>query len=161
MNRSLKLTTNSYSEFETKLVWLVVDSTTILQFDQNQNTFVLFPWSLILDCFHGQARRQRRDHHLLTARKVSCTKALLLFDDFGETFLIIQVSGSRPNSGVSQAAWEGPDGEVMQVKVFKKQVFEEEKMFSWTQRPWPWRRKRRMGSPSSRERTISLKAAGI
>ena len=55
---------------------------------------------------------------------------MLLFDDFGETFLIIQVSGSRPNSGVSQAAWEGPDGEVMQVKVFKKkQVFEEEKMF--------------------------------
>ena len=80
VNRSLKLTTNSYSEFETKFVWLVVDSTTILQF--NQNTFVLFPWSLTLDCdstnFHGQARRQRRDHHLLTARKVSCTKALLL-----------------------------------------------------------------------------------
>ena len=33
VNRSLKLTTNSYSEFETKFVWLVVDSTTILQFD--------------------------------------------------------------------------------------------------------------------------------
>ena len=110
--------------------------------------------------FHGQARRQRRDHHLLTAKKVSCTKALLLFDDFGETFLIIQVSGSRPNSGVSQAAWEGPDGEVMQVKVFKKTGFWEQNYFSWTQRPWPWRR-RRMGSPSSRERTISLKAAGI
>ena len=54
---------------------------------------------------------------------------MLFFDDFGETILIIQVSGSRPNSGVSQAAWEGPDGEVMQVKVFKKRVFEEEKMF--------------------------------
>ena len=36
----------------------------------------------------------------------------------GENLDDLQLPGSRPNSGVSQAAWEGPDGEVISLKYF-------------------------------------------